>query len=99
MKSKSFQLFVLFMGFISLPVCSAEIYTEVNFDKPLQSWDGFGVNYVQSAQARDNPTPPEDYGGFSTLSEAKRMEILQMTFGEDGLKPGLVFCSILPSLK
>jgi O-glycosyl hydrolase len=65
----------------------------VSFDKKLQDWDGFGANYVQSANAKDynkNKEQPQDYGGFSKLNEKQRQEILDMIFGPDGLKPGLI---------
>lgn len=62
----------------------------VDFSRPLRVWDGFGVNYVQVAQTRDYKKWPQEYGGFSTLTEAQRREILDMIFGEDGLKPGLL---------
>lgn len=67
-----------------------EIEVEVRFDQPLQPWDGFGVNYVETAQTRDYEKDPQEYGGFSTLDETKRREILELTFGPDGLKPALL---------
>lgn len=66
-----------------------ETHLTVQFDHSLQVWDGFGVNYVETAQTRDYRNDPQDYGGFSTLSEAKRNEILDLIFGADGLKPGV----------
>ena len=66
-----------------------EIRLSVRFDRPLQVWDGFGVNYVETAQTRDYAKDPQEYSGFSTLSEEKRGEILEMIFGPDGLKPGV----------
>jgi len=62
----------------------------VHFDKKIRDWDGFGVNYVEAPQTRDYKKQPQEYGGFSTLSEAKRAEILDLLFGADGLKPGLL---------
>ena len=62
----------------------------IDFDKVLNQWDGFGVNYVETAQTRDYEKDAQEYGGFSTLSEEKRQEIIDLTFGEDGLKPGVV---------
>ena len=62
----------------------------MDFSRSLRIWDGFGVNYVQVAQTRDYKKWPQEYGGFSTLTEAQRREILDLTFGEDGLKPGLL---------
>lgn len=68
----------------------------VNFDKPLQVWDGFGVNYVETSQTRDYGKWPQDYGGFSTLTEKQRQEILDAIFSEEGLKPGIVKMFIDP---
>ena len=48
------------------------------------------MNYVEVAQTRDYQKNPQEYGGFSTLSAAKREEILDLIFGADGLKPGLL---------
>ncbi len=63
---------------------------QVQFEQKLRVWDGFGVNYVEAAQTRDYKTRPQEYGGFSTLSEEKRQQILDMIFGPDGLKPAIV---------
>lgn len=62
----------------------------IDFSKKLQDWDGFGVNYVEACQTRDYKKNPQDYGGFSLLSKEKREEILDMIFGVNGLKPGIV---------
>ncbi len=62
--------------------------TEVDFSKILRDWDGFGVNYVEAAQTRDYQVDPQEYGGFSILTETQRQEIIDLIFGEDGLKPG-----------
>jgi hypothetical protein len=62
----------------------------VDFSKTLHDWDGFGINYVEAAQTRDYDADPQEYGGFSTLSEAQRQEIIDLIFGDDGLKPGAV---------
>lgn len=63
---------------------------EVDFSEKLQEWDGFGFNYVETAQTVNYMDDPQEYGGFSLLSEEERSEILDMVFGEDGLKVGLV---------
>jgi hypothetical protein len=63
---------------------------QVDFSKKVRDWDGFGVNYVEAAQTRDYDADPQEYGGFSVLSEPQRQEILEMIFGQEGLKPGLV---------
>lgn len=62
----------------------------VDFGKQIRQWDGFGVNYVEACQTRDYQAEPQDYGGFSYLSEDQRQQIIDMTFGEDGLKPGVI---------
>jgi len=76
------------------PVSGARVV--VHFDETLQLWDGFGVNYVETSQTRDYEKWPQDYGGFSTLTEKQRHEILDLIFGEDGLKPGIVKMFIDP---
>ncbi len=68
----------------------APIRVKVDFASQIRDWDGFGVNYVETAQTRDYKTDPQEYGGFSRLTETERQEILDMIFGEDGLKPGLL---------
>ncbi len=67
-----------------------EIIVSVHFDRHLRRWDGFGVNYVETAQTRDYQASPQDYGGFSTLSEEQRQKILDLIFGSDGLRPSIV---------
>ncbi len=67
-----------------------EIPAAVHFNRHLRKWDGFGVNYVETAQTRDYKADPQEYGGFSTLSAAKRGEILELIFGADGLRPAIV---------
>jgi hypothetical protein len=62
----------------------------VDFSNPIREWDGFGVNYVELAQSPDYDEWPQEYGGFSLLSEEERQEILDMIFGEEGLEPAIV---------
>jgi hypothetical protein len=64
--------------------------TQVDFSKHIRQWDGFGINYVEAAQTRDYDANPQEYGGFSLLTEKQRQEIIDLSFGEDGLKPGVV---------
>lgn len=59
----------------------------VDFAKHLRAWDGFGVNYVAAAQTRDWSQWPQDYGSFELLSEKDRQQIIDLIFGDDGLKP------------
>lgn len=66
------------------------LFAKVNFSKKLREWDGFGINYVECCQTIDYKKEPQEYGGFSTLSEVDRQTILDMIFGEDGLKVGVL---------
>jgi hypothetical protein len=66
------------------------IRTEVHFDEIIRDWDGFGFNYVETAQTMDYDKDPQEYGGFSLLDEQERKEIIDLIFGEDGLKVGLI---------
>jgi O-glycosyl hydrolase len=63
---------------------------KVDFAAKRQPWDGFGVNYVEVPQTRDYKNNPQEYGGFSVLTEEKRQKILDEIFGPDGLRPGVV---------
>jgi O-glycosyl hydrolase len=63
---------------------------EVDFSNKLRLWDGFGFNYVQTAQTMDYASDPQEYGGFSLLTDEDRQKIIEMVFGDDGLKVGLV---------
>ncbi len=56
------------------------VRAEVDFSKQVRLWDGFGVNYVEVAQAIDYTQDPQEYGGFSLLTEEKRQQIVEMVF-------------------
>ena len=64
-----------------------KVFTKVDFNRKVIDWDGFGFNYVETAQTVDYTADPQDYGGFSILSEQQRQEILKLVFGPDGLRP------------
>ncbi|KPL22885.1 MAG: hypothetical protein AMS23_07290 [Bacteroides sp. SM1_62] len=66
------------------------VKAEVDFSRTLQDWDGFGFNYVETAHSADMNTFRQEYGGFSLLGDKEKREIIDMVFGEDGLKVGLV---------
>ena len=66
------------------------VQAEVDFSKHLRSWDGFGFNYVETAQTMDYEADPQEYGGFSLLDDNERQEIIDLIFGDEGLKVGLV---------
>lgn len=91
-----FILFSTLFSFITLPCISSQkpdtltVSVKVDFSATLQDWDGFGVNYVELAQSTDPITNPQEYSGFSRLNEKQRQEIVEMIFGEDGLKPNIV---------
>ncbi len=67
-----------------------EVQVDVKFDKIMRLWDGFGFNYVETAQTVDYDQDPQEYGGFSLLSIPDKQKVLDMVFGEEGLKVGLV---------
>jgi len=62
----------------------------VDFSKVIRQWDGFGFNYVETAQTFDYQKWPQDYGGFSKLEEKDKHEIIDLVFGDDGLRVSLV---------
>lgn len=66
------------------------IEAEVDFSKKVRVWDGFGFNYVETAQTLDYENAPQEYGGFSLLNEKQKQEVIDLIFGNDGLKVGLV---------
>jgi hypothetical protein len=77
-------------AFALLVVTAQAADVQVQFDRPLQVWDGFGVNYVEASQTRDYARRPQDFGGLSTLDDKERAEVMQLIFGPDGLQPGLL---------
>ena len=91
------KLTIILLGFIfktiylfaQYPVMNG-IPSEVDFSKHLREWDGFGFNYVETSQTSDYEAQPQEYGGFSILDEKEKAEIIDMVFGEDGLKVSLV---------
>lgn len=75
--------------FAKIPIIKgAEI--QVKFDQQIRTWDGFGFNYVETAQTPDYKEFQQEYGGFSLLDENEKSEIIDLIFGENGLKVGLV---------
>jgi len=65
-------------GFAQYPVFRGCPVT-VDFSQKLRIWDGFGFNYVETAQTIDYATNPTDYGGFSIMNEQSRNEIIEYT--------------------
>ncbi len=53
--------------------------TQVDFSKHIRQWVGFGINYVESSQTRHYDPYPQEYGGFSLLTEEQRQEIIHLT--------------------
>jgi O-glycosyl hydrolase len=66
------------------------VEAEVDFGRALRAWDGFGFNYVETAQTRDYADYPQEYGGFSILSPEDRARVVDLVFSDEGLKVGLV---------
>ncbi len=62
----------------------------IDFSRKLRTWDGFGFNYVETAQTTDYDKYPTDYGGFSLMNEQSRAEIIDLVFGKNGLKVGII---------
>jgi len=62
----------------------------IDFGVKISDWDGFGFNYVETAQTRDYSGYQQDYGGFSLLSTEQKAEILEMIFGPEGLQVQIV---------
>jgi hypothetical protein len=88
--SRSFVFFVLISGVSAQTSDFTAVRAVIDFNKPLRTWDGFGVNYVETSQTFDYKKKPQDYGGFSLLKESDKIEITELVFGNDGLKPSLV---------
>ena len=66
------------------------IRSEVDFSTKLRDWDGFGFNYVETAHTYNYDEYPQEYGGFSLLDENEKQEIINLVFGENGLKVSLL---------
>ncbi|PRY90684.1 hypothetical protein [Mongoliibacter ruber] len=66
------------------------VKAKVDFKDKLREWDGFGFNYVETAQTYDHNKNPQDYGGFKYLNETAKNEIIELVFGEEGLRPSLI---------
>jgi hypothetical protein len=62
------------------------IPAEIDFEQQICDWDGFGFNYVETAQTKDYENFSQDYGGFSLLKEKQKEEILDLVFRNGGLK-------------
>jgi len=73
---------------IKVPVVPDEKIT-IFFDRPVRQWDGFGINYVEACQTRDYSKFKQDYSGFSFATPETRELIMELIFGEDGLRPAL----------
>ena len=101
MKIMSFhRVNCLIIVFLSCSLASSSIHAQkpdftsvpalVDFSEKLQLWDGFGVNYVETSQTFDYEKWSQDYGSFSVLSQGAREQIIDLIFGDNGLRPDLV---------
>lgn len=90
------HFYILLVGLLLLNTAYSQvanftaIRTEVDFSSKIRDWDGFGFNYVEEAQYRNIDSARQEYGGFSYLSEKNKMEIVDLVFGDDGLKPAII---------
>lgn len=86
-----FQMAILIaiQGFAQYPVIQGAS-VKVFFNKEIRTWDGFGFNYVETAQTPDYIEFKQEYGGFSLLDEKRKSEIIEMVFGKEGLRVGLI---------
>ena len=82
-------LFVMIPGMLSFSSQQGPPDATVDFGNRIRDWDGFGVNYVEVRHTRDYDVWPQDYGGFSYLSDTQKMEMIDLVFGADGLQPNL----------
>ena len=80
----------VFLGVACALTAAEPARVRIDFAHTLQKWDGFGVNYVEVPQTRDYKANPQEYGGLSALSDEKRRQLINLVFGPDGLRPGLV---------
>lgn len=93
---KNLRLFFLLGALIKSSIISGQIPqiegtpAQVDFSVHLREWDGFGFNYVQTAHTYNYDEYPQEYGGFSLLDENEKQEIINLVFGEDGLKVSLL---------
>lgn len=84
-----FYIFI-FLAYFFSPLSAQQTIVNVHFDQPLRTWDGFGVNYVETRHTRDYSVFPQDYGGFKYLDESERQKVIEMIFGKDGLRPSII---------
>ena len=93
MHKSQFQLFILLLICHLTYAQSTELKTipaTVDFSQKIVDWDGFGFNYVETAQTRNYSEYAQDYGGFSLLSEKQKKEIIDYVFGNGGLEVQIV---------
>lgn len=65
-------------------------FAQIDFNRPIRTWDGFGFNYVETSQTFNYKEKPQDYGSFSILKEEDKDQIIKLVFGDEGLKVSLV---------
>ena len=56
------------------------VHMKVDFSKKVIDWDGFGFNYVETAQTTDYCKDPQDYGGSNILPGEKHREDFEAVF-------------------
>ena len=85
-----FSVFTLLLHTSAQDAGFTAVKVDIDFGNKIREWDGFGFNYVETAQTADYSQDPQEYGGFSLLDENEKKEIIDLVFGEDGLKVGIV---------
>ena len=95
MKGTTVLRFFFFLGIASISNAAMAqipgiVQAEVDFSDSIRTWDGFGVNYVETSQTYDYSKYAQDYGGFSRLTQDDKRKIIELTFGDDGLCPSIV---------
>lgn len=93
MRNQGFVLVALFL-LTNSAYCQEDsktnAYAEIDFGRTIRPWDGFGFNYVETSQTFDYKSFQQDYGGFSILKEKDKEQIINLVFGDDGLKVSVV---------
>jgi len=87
--NRQFFLMIL-MSCFNAVLAQNQTNITIDFGNKLHVWDGFGVNYVETRHTRDYEIFQQDYGGFKYLNEEDRQKVINLIFGADGLKPGII---------
>jgi|GEM_PF-325546 len=86
---------ILFVTFVSVIPLKAQFgnnkaFATIDFGNTLHEWDGFGFNYVESCKTLDYENDPQDLGGFTILNHEQKHQVIELIFGQDGLRPSTI---------